>query len=108
MFNLIDWFIFSIVKYTDILVSIRQIIRSINLESKRIEKEHGIIIPQLLCLNYLNEKESFQAAQKEIKEFLQLNANTVTGIINGIGNILSLAVEGVRRAPGHNKLSYVS
>lgn len=68
-------------KYTDILISIRKIIRSINLEGKRIEKEYGISIPQLLCLNYLNEKENFQAAQKEIKEFLQLNASTVTGII---------------------------
>ena len=69
-------------RYTEILVRIRQIIRSVNLESKRIEKEYGISIPQLLCLNFLNEKENFQASHKEIKDFLQLNASTVTGIIH--------------------------
>ena len=69
-------------KYTDILIQIRQIVRSVNLESKRIEKEYGISIPQLLCLNFLNEKESFQASHKEIKDFLKLNASTVTGIIS--------------------------
>ena len=68
-------------KHSDILIQIRQIIRSVNLESKRIEKEYGISIPQLLCLNFLNEQESFQATHKEIKEFLKLNASTVTGII---------------------------
>ncbi len=68
-------------KHTDVLIQIRQIIRSVNLESKRIEKEYGISIPQLLCLNFLNEKESFQASHKEIKDFLKLNASTVTGII---------------------------
>ena len=69
-------------KYTEILIRIRQIIRSVNLESKRIEKEHGISIPQLLCLNFLNEQTSFQASHKEIKDFLKLNASTVTGIIS--------------------------
>jgi DNA-binding MarR family transcriptional regulator len=68
-------------RYTEILVNLRKIIRSVNLESKRIEKEYGISIPQLLCLNYLNERTSFQASHKEIKDFLQLNASTVTGII---------------------------
>ena len=69
-------------KYTDILVQIRQIVRSVNLESKRIEKEYGISIPQLLCLGFLNEKETFQGSHKEIKDFLKLNASTVTGIIS--------------------------
>ena len=68
-------------KHTEILVNLRKIIRSVNLESKRIEKEYGVSIPQLLCLSYLNEKETFQASHKEIKDFIQLNASTVTGII---------------------------
>ena len=67
--------------YTYILINIRKIIRSVNLEDKRIEKEYGISIPQLLCLNYHNGKTNFQASHKEIKDFLQLNASTVTGII---------------------------
>lgn len=69
-------------KHRHILISIRKIIRSVNLESKRIEKTHGISIPQLLCLYFLNDQPDFQSAHKEIKEFLQLNASTVTGIIS--------------------------
>lgn len=69
-------------RYTDILIQIRQIIRSVNLESKRLEKEYGISIPQLLCLNFLNEKEHFRATHKELKDFLKLNASTVSGIIS--------------------------
>ncbi len=68
--------------YTDILTGLRKIIRSVNLESKRIEKQFGISIPQLLCLNFLHSQAGFQASQKEIKDFLSLNASTVTGIIN--------------------------
>ena len=68
--------------YTEILIRIRQIVRSINLESKRIEKEYGISIPQLLCLNFLNNQQSYQGSHKDIKDFLQLNASTVTGIIS--------------------------
>lgn len=67
--------------YTDILVNIRKIIRSVNLESKRIEKEYGISIPQLLCLQYLSQQANYQAAPKAIKDYLQLNASTVTGIL---------------------------
>jgi DNA-binding MarR family transcriptional regulator len=68
--------------YTDILTKIRRIIRSVNLESKRIEKEYGISIPQLLTLSYLSSQDSYQASHKEIKDYLQLNASTITGIIN--------------------------
>lgn len=68
--------------YTEILANIRKIVRSINLESKRIEKEHGISIPQLLTLKFLKEQPNFQSSQKGIKDYLQLNASTVSGIIN--------------------------
>ena len=69
-------------RYTEILIRIRQIVRSVNLESKRLQKEHGVSVPQLLCLNYLAEQENFQASHKDIKDVLQLNASTVTGIIS--------------------------
>ncbi|MEH0155789.1 MarR family transcriptional regulator [Limibacter armeniacum] len=68
--------------YTDILIDIRKIVRSINLESKRIEKQYGISIPQLLCLDYLKNKEDFQASNGELKNFLKLNASTITGLIS--------------------------
>lgn len=67
---------------TTILIDIRKIVRSINLESKRIEKNHGISIPQLLCLNFLSEQNAMQSTSTKIKDFLQLNASTVTGIIS--------------------------
>ncbi len=67
---------------TEILIKIRQIVRSINLESKKIQKEYGVSIPQILCLNYLHSSEDFQAQQGEIRKFLHLNASTISGIIN--------------------------
>ncbi|MCG8574663.1 MAG: MarR family transcriptional regulator [Flavobacteriales bacterium] len=68
-------------KYTDVLINIRKIIRSINLESKRIEKEYGISIPQYLCLNFLSSQEDYRATAKEIGLHLNLNASTVSGIV---------------------------
>lgn len=65
----------------DILISLRKIIRALNLESKRIEKEFGISIPQLLCLNFLSRSSSFQANVKELSRALNLNPSTITGII---------------------------
>ncbi|MFW6370493.1 MAG: MarR family winged helix-turn-helix transcriptional regulator [Bacteroidota bacterium] len=67
---------------TEIIIKIRKIVRSINLESKKIEKEYGVSIPQVLCLNYLRASDNFQAGQREIKKFLNLNASTISGIIN--------------------------
>lgn len=68
--------------YTDILINIRKIVRSLNLESKRIQKEHGISIPQLLCLNYLSGKKDNLSTVTGIAGYLNLNLSTATGIIN--------------------------
>ncbi len=70
------------VDHIEVLINIRKIIRSINLESKRIEKEYGISIPQYLCLNFLCECENYRATAKEIGAHLNLNASTVSGIIS--------------------------
>lgn len=67
---------------TDILIKIRKIVRSINLESKKVLKDYGVSIPQVLCLNYLKNSPDFRASQKELSEFMNLNPSTVTGIIN--------------------------
>ena len=66
---------------TDILIQIRKIVRSINLESKKIQKEYGVSIPQVLCLNYLHDAPNFQVTQGELKRFLNLNSSTVSGIV---------------------------
>ncbi len=67
---------------TDILIQIRKIVRSIDIESKKIEKEYGVSIPQVLCLSFLNEAPNYQSTQGEIRKFLNLNSSTVSGIIN--------------------------
>ena len=66
---------------TEILIRIRKIVRSINLESKKIQKEHGVSIPQVLCLSFLHSSQNFQSTQAEIRRFLNLNPSTVSGII---------------------------
>ena len=67
---------------TEILIKIRKIVRSINLESKKIQREHGVSIPQVLCLNFLHNSPNYQSTQGEIRKFLNLNSSTVSGIIN--------------------------
>ncbi|MGF1534441.1 MAG: MarR family winged helix-turn-helix transcriptional regulator [Bernardetiaceae bacterium] len=68
--------------YTEILINLRRIIRAVNLEGKRIEKKYGLSIPQLLCLHFLKDQEDFRATHSAIKDYLQLNASTVTGIVD--------------------------
>lgn len=71
---------------TEILITIRKIVRSINLESKKIQKEYGVSIPQVLCLNYLYASPNFQSTQGEIRHFLNLNSSTTSGIIDRLEN----------------------
>lgn len=68
-------------KYLEILIKLRRIIRSINLESKKIEKEFGISIPQLLLLQYLSQQPDYKATSKDIRIYINLNASTVSGIV---------------------------
>ena len=85
---------------TEILIKIRKIVRSINLESKKIQKEYGVSIPQVLCLNYLHHSANFQATQGELKKFLNLNSSTASGIINRLelkGLIARLPKSGDKR-----------
>ncbi|MBI9066270.1 MAG: MarR family transcriptional regulator [Salinivirgaceae bacterium] len=85
---------------TDILIKIRKIVRSINLESKKIQKEYGVSIPQILCLNFLHTSPNYQATQGEIKKFLNLNSSTISGIINRLekkGHLARLPKSGDKR-----------
>jgi DNA-binding MarR family transcriptional regulator len=66
---------------TEILIKVRKIVRSINLESKKIQKEHGVSIPQVLCLSFLYHSPNYQSTQGEIRKFLNLNSSTASGII---------------------------
>jgi DNA-binding MarR family transcriptional regulator len=69
------------VKYAKLMTGIRKIVRAINLESKRVQKELNISIPQLLTLKYLQDCDDYKSTMKDIKAFLSLNASTVTGIV---------------------------
>ncbi|MDG1023625.1 MAG: MarR family transcriptional regulator [Flavobacteriaceae bacterium] len=69
-------------KYSKLMISIRKIVRAVNLESKRIEKNFGLSIPQLLTLKFLKESPDFKSTMKDLKSHLSLNASTVTGIIS--------------------------
>jgi len=71
---------------TEILIKIRKIVRSLNIESKKIQKEYGVSIPQALCLNLLHSSKNYQATQTEIRKFLNLNPSTISGIINRLEN----------------------
>ena len=84
----------------DIIIKIRKIVRSINLESKKIQKEYGVSIPQILCLNFLHDAPNYQSTQGEIRKFLNLNSSTVNGIINRLeikGFITRLPKSGDKR-----------
>lgn len=79
---MILFYTFITMQFTEILSDLRKIIRTVDLESKRIEKEFDISLPQLLCLSFLNSAEGFQSTHKEITKYLNLNSSTVTGIID--------------------------
>lgn len=74
-------------KHNDILSDLRRIIRAVNLEGKRVEKEYGVSIPQYLCLNYLHEAPGFSASMSELKQALQLNPSTMTGIVQRLEKV---------------------
>jgi len=67
---------------TEILIKIRKIVRSVDIESKKIQKEHGVSIPQVLCLTFLHDSPNYQATQADLRRFLNLNPSTVSGIID--------------------------
>lgn len=84
----------------EIIVSIRKIVRSLNLESKSIQKDFGLSITQLLCMGHLQNNPNYQSTHKELMELLSLNSSTVSGIINRLekrGYVVRLPKTGDRR-----------
>lgn len=84
----------------DILINIRKIVRSINLESKKIQKDFDISIPQLLCLSHLSRCPNYQSTLRDFMDLLSLNSSTITGIINRLekkGLVARLPKEGDKR-----------
>ena len=90
---------------TKILSKIRVIVHTINLESKKIEKELGISIPQLLCIHHLHNAPDYRLSQKELCNKLSLNSSTLSGIIDRLEKKALVA-----RLPkkGDKRVSYIS
>ncbi|UKN00270.1 MarR family winged helix-turn-helix transcriptional regulator [Paracrocinitomix mangrovi] len=88
-------------EYTDVLISIRKIARAINLDSKRIQKQSGLSIPQLLSLTFVSHCPDYQCAQIELRKYLQLNSSTVTGIVSRLiekGYLAKIPSKGDKRS----------
>lgn len=66
----------------EILIAIRRILRAVHMESKRCEKQFGLSMPQLLVLHFISQEAEMRTTNKAIKDHMQLNASTVTGILN--------------------------
>ncbi|MDW3195818.1 MAG: MarR family transcriptional regulator [Cytophagales bacterium] len=56
--------------------------RSLNLESKAIQKDFGLSITQLLCLGHLQGNDGYKSTHRELMDLLSLNSSTVSGILN--------------------------
>ena len=85
----------------DIIVSIRKIVRSLNLESKAIQKDFGLSITQLLCLGHLQNSPDYRSTHKELMDILSLNSSTITGILKRLekrGYVARLNNESDRRS----------
>lgn len=67
--------------HSRVLIDIRRIVRAINLESKKIQKRSGVSIPQLLSLQFIAEQKDGITSQRALREYLNLNSSTVTGIV---------------------------
>ncbi|UCX03200.1 MarR family winged helix-turn-helix transcriptional regulator [Shewanella glacialimarina] len=67
-------------KYEELLVSLRQVIRAIDLYSKKLSKETGLTSPQLLVLLSIAEHDG--AMVKEVAKTINLSSATITSIVD--------------------------
>ena len=67
-------------KYEELLVTLRQVIRAIDLYSKKLSKETGLTSPQLLVLQVVAKHDD--AMVKEVAESIHLSSATITSILD--------------------------
>ncbi len=67
-------------KYEELLVSIRKVIRAIDLHSKQLNKSSGLTSPQLLILQEIARIKGVTASQ--VAKQINLSAATVTNILD--------------------------
>ncbi|WP_076419497.1 MULTISPECIES: MarR family transcriptional regulator [Colwelliaceae] len=67
-------------KYDELLISIRKVIRAIDLHSKQLTKSSGLTGPQLLIMLEIEKTQAITASQ--IAKTINLSAATVTNILD--------------------------
>lgn len=67
-------------KYEELLISIRRVIRAIDLHSKQLNKSSGLTGPQLLIMQELGRIKGVMASQ--VAKNINLSAATVTNILD--------------------------
>jgi len=63
-----------------IVRSLRRIIRAVDVHSRHLAQEHGVTVPQLLCMLKIDELGPM--TQKELSDAVFLNPSTIVGIID--------------------------
>ncbi len=63
-----------------ILKSLRRIIRSVDVHSRRLAQDHGVTVPQLLCLLKIDELGALTI--RELADEIYLSPSTLVGIID--------------------------
>ncbi|XQW87018.1 MarR family winged helix-turn-helix transcriptional regulator [Thalassotalea piscium] len=71
-------------KYEELLVSIRKVIRAIDLHSKQLKKSSGLTGPQLLIMKEISQVSGITASL--IAKNINLSAATVTNILDRLEN----------------------
>ncbi len=67
-------------KYEEVLVSIRQIIRAIDLHSKKLSKESGLTAPQLILMRAISELNNVTI--KQLSSHTNMSQATATTILD--------------------------
>lgn len=78
--NILDVEAIDMKKYDELLVSLRKMIRSIDLYSKKLSKETGLTSPQLILLQQIAARDGILV--KQIADNINLSSATVTNILD--------------------------
>lgn len=71
-------------KYEQLLISLRQVIRAIDIHSKQLSKQSGLTGPQLMVMNKIAALDGPMA--KQVAQEINLSPATVTSIIDRLEN----------------------
>jgi DNA-binding MarR family transcriptional regulator len=87
----------------EIVRALRRIIRRVSLHSKRLSKEAGLTLPQIVCLRALGDAGRTGLTVADISSRIQLSSPTVSGILDRLERAGLIARE--RQAADRRKVS---